>query len=217
MIQTLTPISFPLFAPSPAGLPSTHVMNIALTSTIARLLTGSITDMFAPPALHHFIYSPDNPDRQPVPESSGIMLSRLLFLLPCTFLLSLGFLLLATPLTLDHPQLFHVSSSLVGFGYGASFALMPIIISVVWGVENFGTNWGIVAMVPAAGAAVWGIIYSTGYENAIGHHEPARNNGRCYGWNCYGYWAIGCTLSVWLAIAVWTLAWRGWKKRGIIV
>lgn len=131
--------------------------------------------------------------------------------------MSLGFILLATPFTLNHPSLFHVTSSLVGFGYGASFALMPIIISVVWGVENFGTNWGIVAMVPAAGAAMWGVIYSAGYETAAKPNEPTDDYELCFGWKCYGYWAIGCSLSIWLAIGAWTMAWRGWRKRGIVV
>ncbi|KAL1971333.1 hypothetical protein VTN77DRAFT_285 [Rasamsonia byssochlamydoides] len=219
IIQTLTPVSYPLHAPPPAGLPSTHVSTIALTSTIARLLTGSITDMFAPPATHHWIYSLDNPNRQPIPQPDGPTFSRLTFLLPCAFILSLGFLLLASPLTLHHPQLFHATSALVGFGYGASFALMPIIISVVWGVENFGTNWGIVAMVPAAGAAVWGVIYSRGYQSGISAvpHLPPDRQGQCFGWQCYGFWAIGCTLSVWAAMIVWTLAWRGWSRRGVVV
>ncbi|KAH8696350.1 putative MFS monocarboxylic acid transporter [Talaromyces proteolyticus] len=216
IIQTLTPVSYPEKAPPPAGLASTHVSTNALTSTIARLLVGSITDIFAPPATHQFIYSLENPNRQPIPQSRGITLSRLTFLLPSAFVLSLGFLLLASPLTLHHPELFHVTTGFVGFGYGASFALMPIIISVVWGVENFGTNWGIVAMVPAAGAAFWGIVYSHGYQDAI-DADPTDRQGQCFGWKCFGLWAIGCTASIWAAITVWMIAWRGWNRRGIVV
>jgi MFS family permease len=192
---------------------------IAITSTIARLLTGSITDMFAPPARHHWMYSLDNPNRQPIPATRGPTYSRLTFLLPCALILSLGFLLLASPVTLHHPQLFHLTSALVGFGYGATFALMPIIISVVWGVENFGTNWGIVATVPAAGAAMWGVVYSRGYQDALdaaNGGSPDRP-GQCLGWRCYGFWAIGCTLSVWAAIGLWAIAWRGWRRNGVVV
>jgi hypothetical protein len=212
----LTPISYPAQAPPPAGLASTHVGTNALASTAARLLVGSITDIFAPPATHQFIYSLENPNRQPVPRSNGITLSRLAFLLPSALVLSLGFLLLASPLTIHHPELFHVTTAFVGFGYGASFALMPIIISVVWGVENFGTNWGIVAMVPAAGAAFWCLVYSVGYQDAI-DTDPMDHRGQCFGWKCFGFWAVGCMLSVWAAIAVWLMAWRGWKRRGIVV
>lgn len=140
-------------------------------------------------------------------------ISRLAFLLPSALVLSFGFLLLASPLILPHPGLFHVTSAFVGFGYGASFALMPIIISVVWGVENFGTNWGIVAMVPAAGAAFWGSVYSKAYQDAI----PGGTQGQCIGWRCFGIWAAGCTISVWMAIVTWLIAWRGWKRRGVVV
>lgn len=192
-------------------MPSTHVSTNALTSTLARLLTGSLSDLFAAPASHQYLYSLENPNRQPVPRVDGLTLSRLTFLLPCALLLSFGFLLLASPLLLHHPGLFHLTTTLVGFGYGATFSLVPIIISVVWGVENFGTNWGIVAMTPAAGAAVWGLIYSAAYD------AGSSPDGQCRGWKCYGYWAVGCTLSVWVAVIAWSIAWRSWRRRGVVV
>ncbi|KAJ9303021.1 hypothetical protein DTO271G3_395 [Paecilomyces variotii] len=211
IIQTLTPPSYPLHSRPPAGLPSTHVSTNALTSTLARLLTGSLSDLFAAPASHQYLYSLENPNRQPVPRVDGLTLSRLTFLLPCALLLSFGFLLLASPLVLHHPGLFHLTTTLVGFGYGATFSLVPIIISVVWGVENFGTNWGIVAMTPAAGAAVWGLIYSAAYD------AGSAPDGQCRGWKCYGFWAMGCTLSVWIAVIAWSIAWRSWRRRGVVV
>lgn len=142
------------------------------------------------------------------------------FLLPCALLLSLGFLLLASPLPLHHPRLFHLCTALVGTGYGGAFSLVPIVISVVWGVENFGTNWGIVAMVPAAGAAVWGVVYSWTYQSAMNMSAidgGVDDGGHCVGWRCYGLWAAGCTLSVWVAVAAWAVAWRGWRRRGVVV
>ncbi|KAL1863417.1 putative monocarboxylate transporter mch1 [Paecilomyces lecythidis] len=211
IIQTLTPSSYPLHSQPPAGSPSTHVSTVALTSTLARLLTGSLSDLFAAPASHQYLYSLENPNREPVPRVDGLTLSRLTFLLPCGLLLSFGFLLLASPLPVHHPGLFHLTTTLVGFGYGATFSLVPIIISVVWGVENFGTNWGIVAMVPAAGAAVWGLVYSGAYDAA------SSPDGQCHGWKCYGFWAVGCTLSVWVALVAWAVAWRSWRRRGVVV
>ncbi|KAJ5342496.1 Major facilitator superfamily domain general substrate transporter [Penicillium brevicompactum] len=215
IIPTLTPISFAGAIP-PAGSPSTHVSIIALTSTIARLLTGSLSDFFAPPATHLFPPIPEGArHRHPDPATSGLTLSRMTFLLPSAILLSLGYLLLASPLPLAYPGIFNLTTALVGFGYGSAFSLAPIIISVVWGVENFATNWGIVAMMPAAGAALWGIIYSAAYQNAVDHGD--RVDGQCHGWRCYGFWAIGCTVSVWIALGAWLAAWRGWKKRGVVV
>ena len=217
VLHTLTPPSYPSNAPPPAGEPSTHVTNIALTSTVARLLSGSLSDMFAPSS------TSSHPQLQPSTSSnqSGFTLSRLAILLPSALVLSLGYLLLTSPLPLAHPGTFHITTALVGFGYGASFSLTPLIISVVWGVENFGTNWGIVAMVPAVGAAVWGVVYSSGYEAALRLQPPhggdGDGDGQCYGWRCYGFWALGCTLSVWVAMIFWIIAWRQWKRRGVVV
>src|SRR6201999_390874 len=87
----------------PAGRASTHVSIIALASTIARLFTGTISDLFAPPS---------NPES---PPSRRIYFSRLSLLLPSAFLLLLAFLNLGIrPLVSAHPSLFHLSSALVG-------------------------------------------------------------------------------------------------------
>ncbi|CAG7925846.1 unnamed protein product [Penicillium olsonii] len=215
IIPTLTPISFAGTTP-PAGSPSTHVSTIALTSTIARLVTGSLSDFFAPPATHLFPPIPEGArHRHPDLAASGLTLSRMTFLLPSAILLSLGYLILASPLPISHPGIFNLTTALIGFGYGSAFSLTPILISVVWGVENFATNWGIVAMMPAAGAALWGIVYSAAYQNAMDMGDQV--DGQCHGWRCYGFWAVGCTISVWVAIAAWLAAWMGWKKRGIVV
>lgn len=146
-----------------------------------------------------------------------LSLSRMWFLLPSALLLSVGYLILSTPLPLQDPSLFHLTTALVGFGYGSAFSLTPIIISVVWGVENFATNWGIVAMMPAVGAALWGVIYSRAYQDALDGGSGNGPDGQCHGWLCYGFWAVGCTVSVWIALVAWLAAWRGWKRRGVVV
>ncbi|KAJ5179075.1 transporter mch1 [Penicillium capsulatum] len=219
IIPTLTPLSYSAHASPPAGLPSTHVTTVALTSTIARLLTGSLSDFFAPPAKHLFPVPEDiRSDYDETEEiDHKISLSRMWFLLPSAFLLSIGYLILSTPLLLEEPPLFHLTTALVGFGYGSAFSLTPIIISVVWGVENFATNWGIVAMMPAIGAALWGVIYSRAYQDALNDGSGTGSDGQCHGWRCYGFWAVGSTISVWVAIGAWLAAWRGWKRRGIVV
>jgi MFS family permease len=152
------------------------------------------------------------------------------FLLTFAFLLSLGQVLLASGLIQDHGERFWIVSALIGSGYGAVFSLTPIIIAVIWGVENFGTNWGIVAVVPALGATIWGIAYSTIYQKAAGHSWYGSDTDGdvgnvvedvlCYGKDCYAstFWAM--SICVWIACAMWTWAWKGkcgWSKRGIAV
>ncbi|KAL5343178.1 major facilitator superfamily domain-containing protein [Aspergillus crustosus] len=221
IVQTLNSDSAAIVDAHPAGLPSTHVTIIALTSTIARLLTGSLSDLFAPTTTpHHLVLDQETstPYATPSTQKSKLTLSRLAFLIPSALLLSFGFLLLASPFPTNHPQLTHLTTALVGLGYGSAFSLVPIIISVVWGVENFGTNWGIVAMFPAVGAAMWGLIYSRGYQDAADSSGGGYgDDGQCHGWKCFGFWAVGCTVSVWVAVAVWVVAWASWRRRGVVV
>ena len=205
IISTLYPP--PSTAP-PSNSAANHVSIVAITSTAARLITGTLSDLLAPTAPTH-TYSIEPPEKKP------FTVSRLVFLLASTFLLTLSFILLASPLISNHPDVFPLISALVGTGYGAVFSLTPIIISVVWGVQNFGTNWGIVAVVPAGGAAVWGGVYAAVYQ---GHVQEG--GVLCYGRACYEgtFWAMGACGFV--AMALWTWAWRGksgWLERGVAV
>ncbi len=142
--------------------------------------------------------------------------------------MSTGQILLASGVMQNHAERFWIVSALMGCGYGAVFSLVPIIISVIWGVENFGTNWGIVAMVPAFGAAVWGVVYSKVYQMAAdvlsrvhrGSVDETDRDLLCYGKDCYAatFWAMA--ISVWMACVFWLWAWKGrngWSRSGIAI
>ncbi|KAJ4307066.1 hypothetical protein N0V88_000441 [Collariella sp. IMI 366227] len=126
-------------------LPATHVSIVGLTSTAVRLLTGTLTDLLAPSPKTRHINSPHHPSPYQTP----------LYIPP-------------SGLIQNHGSRFWLVSGLVGAGYGAVFSLTPIIITVIWGVENFATNWGIVAMFPALGATLWGTVYSAVYQRGVG-------------------------------------------------
>lgn len=206
IVNTLYPTPSP--GPPSANSPATHVSIVALTSTLARLLTGTLSDALAPVAPSPHIL--DRPTKR-------FTCSRLVFLFGSTLLFSLGLILLASGLVQNHPLMFPLISALVGLGYGAIFSLTPIIVSVVWGVENFGTNWGIVAVVPAAGAALWGAIYAMVYDSAAGSGGENGAERLCYGAGCYAPTFWGMAAFSWIAIALWIIAWRGWRRRGIAV
>ncbi|KAF2463337.1 MFS monocarboxylic acid transporter-like protein [Lindgomyces ingoldianus] len=208
--------------------PATHVSIVAITSTVARLITGTLSDILAPVALayqhHRGPESVDNSLASLPPRPRKFTVSRIIFLLTFAFILSLGQLLLASGVIQNHASRFAAVSTLIGAGYGAVFSLTPIVVSVVWGVENFGTNWGILAMTPAAGATLWGAIYAAVYQRAAGTNKPGverdPNDVLCYGSKCYAptFWAMA--VSVWVACGLWIWAWRGpvgWKRRGIVV
>lgn len=212
---------------------ATHVSIVAITSTIARILSGTVTDLVAPTS------SPHQHRRGPYslanslaslsgaapPESSGrFEISRITFLITFSIIMSIGQVILATGLLQDHGGLFWLVSATIGAGYGAAFSLTPICVSVIWGVENFGTNWGIVAMFPAFGATVWGLIYSGVYQWAADRSTEASESPSadvlCYGAMCYAptFWAMA--VCVWLACGMWFWAWKGpngWYRRGILV
>ncbi len=227
IIGTLyTPSSDSAFDRSGANRTSaaTHVSIVAITSTAARIFTGTLSDLLAPSASSPQDYHTDQDDRPPV--KSRLTIPRPAFLLTFALLLSLGQILLASGWVQNHDSRFAVISALIGAGYGATFSLTPIICSVVWGVENFGTNWGFIAMVPALGATVWGVLFAAVYQRAAGRGPNHMELGKdkvdvlCYGRDCYAptFFAMAC--SVWLACGCWAWAWRGkggWRSRGIAV
>jgi len=200
IIQTFYP---PGSAPHSVVSPTNHVSIVALTSTIARLIAGSLSDYLAP----HFIGSTAAPKR--------FTCSRVSLLLGFALIMSAGQLLLATGIIANNPQLFYLVSSTIGTGYGAVFTLAPTVVSVVWGTKNFGTNWGIVTVTPALGAALFGGIFAVGYDRAAKKQEWG---GICYGGTCYetSYALMGA--SVIAAVGVWCAVWKmGWVRRGVCV
>ena len=219
VIKTLYPPSLDYLGhPTTAA---THVSIVGITSTVARLLTGSLTDLLAPspPAQHVQITS-----SSPTLRRLSFSVSRVAFLLGFAVLLAAGLAVLASGFTQNHGDRFWVVSGLVGAGYGAVFSLTPIIITVIWGVENFATNWGIVAMFPAVGATVWGLIYSAVYQAGTRRPDAPVQGGEddnlCYGTQCYAatFWAM--SVSVLLACGLVVMAWRGkngWVQRGIVI
>ncbi|KAH3952319.1 hypothetical protein HBH53_045160 [Parastagonospora nodorum] len=220
IIDTLTPPHV-----SSNTSPATHVSIVAITSTLARLLTGTLSDILAPVApsnqhrrgpdsIANSLASLPPLDHQP----KRFSVSRITFLLASALVLSLGQLLLASGWVQNHASRFAVISALIGSGYGAVFSLTPIVVSVVWGVENFGTNWGILAMTPAAGATLWGAVYAAVYQKGADGSE--KGDVLCHGKGCYAptFWAMA--ISVWVAMGLWVYAWRGpggWKRRGVAV
>ena len=194
---------------------ATHVSIFGVTSTISRILIGTLTDLLAP--------SPDTQHVQVTqsrPSSNRFSISRVAFMLFFAILMSIGLLTLASGVVQNHAERFWIVSGLVGAGYGAIFSLTPLIVTIIWGVENFATNFGIIAMLPALGSTFWGLIYSAVYQAGAKQPGGDKNDLFCYGKKCYAstFWAE--TVTVWVACASLFWAWKGtngWKKRGIVI
>ncbi len=211
---------------------ATHVSIVAITSTIARLLTGTLTDLVAPVSdphqhrrgPHSLVNSMASLPPAHPPPSGRFEISRIVFLIAFSFIMSAGQIILASGALQGHGNFFWIVSAYIGSGYGAAFSLTPICISVIWGVENFGTNWGVVATVPAIGATIWGLVYSGVYQSAADGSTAAgrlpADDVLCYGAACYAltFWTMA--VSVWVACGFWMWAWRGpggWYRRGVAV
>ncbi|KAI1433426.1 major facilitator superfamily domain-containing protein [Xylaria sp. CBS 124048] len=208
-----------------AGQPSaaTHVSIMASVSTVARLTVASLSDFLSPTPESQHVQT--GLPHTPLVRRPGLQISRVILYVISALTFSIGSVALASGAIQEHVDRFWIVSGSIGAGYGAVFSLTPIIITMIWGVENFGTNYGIIALTPALGSLLWGIIYAAVYQ--AGTHNPAlsQDGGSaddilCYGTQCYAptFWAM--TASTWAGAFMIILAWKGtngWSSRGIVV
>lgn len=203
LIQTLRPT--PTTSISTVD-PALQVSFIALTSTLARLVAGSVSDYLAPPTpTLHLAPAPKSHRRRPT-------CSRMSILFLFALLMFLGLSLVASGTIHRTPSLFWLVSTSIGAGYGAVFCLAPTVVSVVWGTKNFGTNWGIVTMTPALGAVVYGCLFAVEFDNGVAEGMPS-----CVGFHCARWSFTAMAGSVIAAVGGWAWVWGKWRRAGVLV
>ena len=205
---------------------ATHVSIMAGVSTVARLLAASLSDLLSPSPHSQYVQTGASTSAIPLLKRK-LSVSRVTLFVAAAIVNSAATAALASGAIQEHGERFWIVSGGVGAGYGAVFSLTPIIITMIWGVENFGTNFGIVALTPALGAVVWGAIYSAVYQAgaAAGVVDPSSRDAAdddvfCYGKQCYSstFWAM--TISAWVGALMVLWAWKGrdgWASRRIVV
>ncbi|KAI1179875.1 major facilitator superfamily domain-containing protein [Nemania sp. FL0916] len=202
---------------------ATHVSIFATVSTVARLAVASLSDLLSPTPESRHVQAGD-PYSPPVLRQR-LEVSRVVLFVVSALIYSIGPLVLASGAVQEHADRFWIVSGLIGAGYGAVFSLTPIIITLIWGVENFGTNFGIIAVTPAIASVIWGTLYAAVYQAGT-HNNSASFQGEvaddvfCYGKQCYAptFWAM--TVSIWIGICMILWAWKGkngWSSRGIVI
>ncbi len=74
-------------------------------------------------------------------------------------------------------------------------------------------------MVPAAGAAFWGAIYSAVYELGVspGNGDEGVGEETCYGYACYGLTSWGMLVGSIIAIGLWGWVWKLFRRAGVVV
>lgn len=123
---------------------ATNVSVFSAFSTLSRLSVGLISDLV----------------KKKVSRPT-ILVFILLFTSLLNFLMASGIFTL-----IDHGSLFFLSSSGIGFAYGAVYTLFPTIVACTWGVENLGTHWGIFITAPALGSTAFGSLFASIYDAA---------------------------------------------------
>lgn len=124
---------------------STQVSIFSSFNTLTRLTLGILSDLIA-----HKV-------------SRASLLAMILF---CTavvqFLTSLGVFT-----DYRNGENFYLCVILNGISYASTFTLFPAIVATAWGVERFGTNWGIFILGPALGSTFFGVLFAKVYDKAI--------------------------------------------------
>lgn len=118
---------------------STQVAVFAVASTATRLSMGVLSDVF-------------NSCRSTV---------RLIF--AAVALTAAGFTLVAAGTR--HAGLVSI---VLGTAYGTVFTMFPTLVATVWGVEIFGSTWGLFLAAPAVGSILFGLFYALEYDSHCG-------------------------------------------------
>ncbi|CAE6525435.1 unnamed protein product [Rhizoctonia solani] len=137
------------------SLAAAQVRFISIASTLAKLFTGPLADWICPPV-------EEGPTMvcwcEPVRPEPKKGLNRMLFPAMCLAILASVYAYTAVYIT-SAEQLWVLSVG-TGLAYGASWAILPSITSVIWGARNLGRNFGIMSYAPLIGTPVFTYIYA---------------------------------------------------------
>ncbi|KAJ1325158.1 MFS monocarboxylic acid transporter [Microdochium nivale] len=230
-INNLGTVIGTLYWPGDTGIrttAATHVSIMAAVSTLSRLVTASLSDLLSPMPQSQHIQVGTTTASEPSALRRKFTVSRIVLFIVAALIQSVGTGFLASGAAQGHGERFWVVSGFVGAGYGAVFSVTPIIITMIWGVENFGTNFGIIALTPAVGSTMWGLIYSSAYQAGANTNPPLvspadgslEDDIFCHGTQCYAgpFWAM--TVATWVGVLMVLWAWKGkggWAQRGVVI
>ncbi|KAI5983058.1 MFS general substrate transporter [Pisolithus albus] len=176
---------------------STQIKAISLSNTISRLVVGPLADVVSPITSHL------------PPGSRGILgkhlISRTAFLTFSSSVLICTYLWMVVGVRSQGGL--GILSVGAGIAYGCTFAVLPSLLSSIWGIHNLGRNYGVLIYAPFLGTPAFSYLYAF---VAAGHVPP--DGGVCTGVECWratfgvsgGVVALAFVATLWL----WK-AWRG--------
>eukprot|EP00746_Dinoflagellata_sp_MGD_P084062 gnl/MRDRNA2_/MRDRNA2_33402_c0_seq2.p1 gnl/MRDRNA2_/MRDRNA2_33402_c0~~gnl/MRDRNA2_/MRDRNA2_33402_c0_seq2.p1 ORF type:complete len:367 (-),score=22.28 gnl/MRDRNA2_/MRDRNA2_33402_c0_seq2:92-1192(-) len=151
------------------GLPNSEgamlVTLLTATGTVCRISAGMLSDL-----LH------------PCISRAGILF------LVSTFSI-FGFALLAV----TAESMLTIGAMLVGASFGCSWCLVPLLVSDIFGIQNFSTNWGVIILGSGLGPFILQPIDTQVQHLAMssGAHSKSAT-GHCLGFACYQNTYIVC-------------------------
>lgn len=188
----------PRYSPTGSDIAtSTQITAISLSNTISRLVVGPLADIVSPITSHL------------PPGSRGVLgkhlISRIAFLTFSSSVLICTYLWMVVGV---HSQGgLGVLSIGAGIAYGCTFAVLPSLLSSIWGIHNLGRNYGVLIYAPFLGTPAFSYLYAF----VAAGHAPA-DGSVCTGVECWratfevsgGIVALAFVATLWL----WK-AWRG--------
>lgn len=187
------------YLPRQVASSSTQLSIFALSSTLGRLVFGTLCDL----------------------SSKSPITARMIILIMAASLLTFGFMFLSF---FSNTSTFWVSATCIGAGYGGLFTVYPLIISIVWGNDSFATFWGCLATAPAVGSTFFGVLYATWYDHTANkQHSGAKpvgatKNGSvadelCVGRDCFKASTACFAVSNAFGVLILLFALRVWRRR----
>ncbi|KAI0780778.1 MFS general substrate transporter [Trametes elegans] len=175
-----------------------QVRILSFFNTASRLLVGPLADTLAPTAAYH--------DGGVWAFSRRRRASRIAFVVGTALVLAATFAWLELGVRMQE-AVWPLSVG-TGIAYGATFTVLPGILSSIWGLQNLGRNFGIISYTAFVGTPIFSYLYAFVAARHVAPDEAA-----CMGVQCW-------RATFWISIATSLLAcgaalvlWRRWRHR----
>ncbi|KAL1925340.1 uncharacterized protein VTP21DRAFT_223 [Calcarisporiella thermophila] len=137
-----------------AALTTLHVSLISACSCSGRVLAGIVSDWA---------------------KRRGI--DRLWFFILAGCIMTYGQFLAATTIAPGNNSLLMVTL-LIGTAYGTIFTVSPTITTELWGLRNFGRNWGWMSWAPGIGGMLFNLVFGVVFDSRSGGPGKRCHEGR---------------------------------------
>ncbi|KAI6040633.1 MFS general substrate transporter [Pisolithus marmoratus] len=177
---------------------SMQVRTISISNTISRLVVGPLADIVSPVTSH-----------LPPGSRGGLrkhLVSRIAFLTFSSFVLICTYLWMAVGVR-SQSALWALSVG-AGIPYGCIFAVLPSLVSSIWGIHNLGRNYGILINAPFFGTPTFSYLYAF----VAAAHAPA-DGSMCIGVQCWRATFVVSAGVAALALVATLRLWKAWRGK----